>query len=210
MNTRKPLIATLAALALITLFGLVALAQTPTSSISESSVFRFADASEIEGSYSQLIRTDGAVAMELKTTDLEANAPYTAWWVVFNNPTACSDACGEDDIFNAEGLPEPNPEALISILFADGAMSDAEGNVSFSAILPEGRTLGEVVIGEGLQDAENAEVHLVVRAHGALDAARAYDQLTSFEPPPLLGGACEVCEDVQFVVYQPAQIAAGN
>ena len=193
--------------ALIVLAALIgyALAQSPNSAhSSESVVHRFADASEIDGSYSQLIRIKDAVAMEISTIELEADAPYTAWWVVFNTPQGCSEACNEDDIFDADGNMSLNPEANISILFADGAMSDADGNASFSATLPEGRTLGEVLAGPGLTDAKGAEIHLVVRYHGEFDAARAYEQLSTFEP------TCEACADVQFVVYQAVNQVASR
>ena len=138
------------------------------------------------------------MVMEFATSGLEPNAPYTTWWVVFNNPEKCSDACNEDDIFNADGNLNINPDANISILFADGAMSDAEGNVNFNAILPEGRTLGQVVVGPGLVDASSAEVHPVVRAHGLTDLARLYEQISTFEAHPAIGGSCEVCEDGSF------------
>lgn len=193
--------------ALITLLVLFSttLAQSPNSAhSSESSVFRFADASEIDGSNSQLIRIKDAVAMEISTIELEPNAPYTAWWVVFNTPQGCSEACGEDDIFDADGNMSLNPEANISVLFADGAMSDSYGNASFSATLPEGRTLGEVLAGPGLTNARKAEVHLVVRDHGDVDPDRIYEQLSTFEP------TCADCADVQFAIHQPKEIAAKN
>ena len=44
------------------------------------------DFSSVEGSYSQLSRGNGLVAMELATGGLAPEAPYTAWWVFFNNP----------------------------------------------------------------------------------------------------------------------------
>lgn len=171
---------------------------------SETSVFRFADMSEVDGASSRLVRSADAVAMEFATSGLEPGAPYTAWWVVFNTPEGCSEACNEDDIFNPDGTLNLNPEANISILFADGAMTDAEGDAGFSAVLPAGRPLGEVVTGPGLSDAGKAEVHVVVRAHGPLDPSRAYAQLSTFEPHPTLGGNCAECRDVQFAVHQPA------
>ena len=177
-----------------------------TSLASESGVYRFTDQSEVAGAYSQLTRMDGMVAAELVTSGLEPMTPYTLWWVVFNRPENCLEACDEDDIFNADGTLNLNPAADISILFADGAMTSVTGGVSFSAVLPEGRTLGEVVVGHGLQDAENAEIHLVVRYHGALEATRAYEQLSTFEPSPVLGGSCTDCSDVQFAVHQPTSL----
>ncbi len=169
---------------------------------------------EIEGGWSQLIRTEDGIAMELHTYDLEPGGAYTAWWVIFNNPGACSEACGEDDIFifDAQGNLTPNPEADISILWAAGNVAGASGDATFSAYLAEGRPTGEVVVGQGLQDAVGAEVHLVVRSHGAAHLDKLYQQLNSFEAPPALGGVCEICQDVQFAIHQvaPLEQVAGN
>ncbi|MEX2541357.1 MAG: hypothetical protein WD314_06090 [Trueperaceae bacterium] len=151
-----------------------------------------------------LIRTADAVAMELATSGLEPNAPYTIWWVVFNSPAGCSDPCNEDDILADDGTMNLNPDAQISMIFADGAISDATGSASFSALLPSGRTLGQVVAGPGLTNAEGAEVHLVVRYHGPAELARLYDQLSTYDPDPSAGGVCELCSDQQFAVFQAA------
>ena len=97
-----------------------------------------------------------------------------------------------------------NTDANISILFADGAMSDANGGASFSAMLEENRATGEVLVGPGMTDARKAEVHLVVRDHGDVDPDRIYEQLSTFEPD------CADCADVQFAVHQPKEIVAKN
>ena len=177
-------------------------AQTPEG-VSSSPVYRFADMSEVEGGSSRLIRSADAVSMELQTVALEPNAPYTIWWVVFNQPENCSGACNGDDLFNADGTLNLNEGANVSILFADGAMSAADGAGSFTAVLPEGRQLGELVLGPGLVDSTTAEVHLVVRSHGPTDLSRLYEQLSTFEPGPLLGGTCAVCQDQHFAVHRP-------
>lgn len=186
-----------------------AVAQTPASGhTTQTKVYRFSDLSSVDGSYSQLIRGNGLVAMELATGGLEPEAPYTTWWVIFNTPEGCIGACDLDDLFFPDGTLNINPNANISMLFADGAMSDADGNISFSAILPVGRALGELLAGPGLVDPRRAEIHLVVRAHGPLDLSRAYEQLSTFEPHPILGGTCVPCEDVQFAMHLPVTARA--
>lgn len=201
-------IKTLATIAFLALAGVLAfvVAQngSPDSDRSSTAVHRFADASEIPGTSSQLIRSNGVVAMELNTYELRPGAPYTVWWVVFNSPLGCSGECGEDDIFAADGTMSLNPDANISILFADGAVADAEGNASFSALLEENRASGEVLAGPGLTDAAAAEIHLVVRDHGDLQLADSYAQLTTFQPE------CSACADVQFTVHKPGYLLAGN
>jgi hypothetical protein len=187
----------------------VALVQSSTTGITAFEGFV-----EIEDGWSQLIRTEDGIAMELHTYDLEPGGAYTAWWVIFNNPGACSEACGEDDIFifDAQGNLSPNPEADISILWAAGNVAGASGAATFSAYLAEDRPTGEVVVGQGLQNAVGAEVHLVVRAHGDASVDKLYQQLNSFEPPSALGGVCDICQDVQFAIHQitPVEQVAGN
>lgn len=145
--------------------------------------------------------------MEIATTGLEPGAVYTVWWVVFNNPGACSPAmdgdpsvsvCGEDDIFNADGDVDPNVLARVSIMWATGGMADMDGAAAFSAAVSEGPAPGEILFGPALEDAQAAEVHLVVRTHGQPDLSKLFAQLSSFE-----FGTCDICEDVQFSVYNP-------
>jgi hypothetical protein len=186
-------------------------AQSPSSAhTSETAVYRFSDLSAVDGSYSRLVRGNGIISMELATNGLEPDAPYTTWWVIFNTPEGCYADCDLDDLFNPDGTLNLNPSANISMLFADGAMTDAEGRISFSAILPAARALGEVLVWSGVVDVRKAEVHLVVRAHGPLEPGRAYEQLSTFEPHPILGGTCALCEDVQFTVHLPVTARANQ
>ncbi len=172
---------------------------------SETSVFNYGTAIEVEGSYSQLIRSENTIAMELRTSGLNPKMPHTAWWVIFNSPEACSGVCNADDIFGEDGKMSLNEAANISILFADGAMSDAEGNGNFSALLTQDRPFGQVLAGPGLTDTQNAEVHLVIREHGELKPDLAYEQLS-------LGKSCADCykKDVQFTIHLPTQVVADN
>jgi hypothetical protein len=187
-------------LAAVLALGAVAHAQ---DALSSSSVMRFADLTAVDGAQSTLIRTADAVSVVLTTSDLEPLAPYTIWWVVFNEPTGCLGACDEDDLFNPDGTMNINDAADISILYADGALTDDAGRAAFSGVLLAGAPLGEVVYGPGLRDGLTAEIHVVVRSHGPLDLDRAYVQLSTFEPHPTIGGACEVCADQQFAMHLP-------
>ncbi len=208
----KKLVSIVSLAALIIGFSAFTAAQVEAQIVSSTNttVHAFADLSAIDGGYANLVRTENGVTAELHTYDLNAGAPYTVWWVVFNTPEGCSDACGEDDIVAEDGTTDFNPDANISILFADGGIAADDGSITFSSYLPEGRTLGQVLAGEGLWDAQVAEVHLVVRDHGPLDPDRLYEQLSTFEPGPLTGGSCEICFDVQFSVFLPPGITAGN
>ncbi len=89
-------------------------------------------------------------------------------------------------------------------------MTNSNGEGAFSAYLSKDRPLGEVVFGPGLEDTQGAEIHLVVRTHGAADTSKLYTQLSTFEPHPALGGTCEACQDHQFAVHQPSEVIASN
>ena len=168
-------------------------------------MYSFTDASQISDAYSTLTRSDNGIATEVRTVGLDPESIYSVWWVIFNKPQGCTEACNEDDIFDADGNVSPNPEADISILWATSGISSSSGEGVFSAYLPKGRPLGEVLLGAGLQNTQGAEVHLVLRTHGVANLNTLSAQLTSFQPEPSLGGDCEACKDHQFAVH-PSQV----
>ena len=47
---------------------------------SNSNVYWFEDASEVDGATATLLRTDTNVRMKIKTTDLDPHHTYTVWW----------------------------------------------------------------------------------------------------------------------------------
>ena len=199
--------------ALVMAFPSAAQEDMPTST---STVHRFADLSEVEDSFARLARYENGVTMAISTSDLNPGDVYTVWWVVFNAPENCSDGvCNADDILvvedgvvprDADGNRVMNMDGItnanISIQHAAGGYA-TDGTLNTSASLGEGEVPG-IVVGPGLLDAETAEIHLVVRTHGPAVEGAFADQISSF------GGGCQPfdalpCDDVQFVVFQPAQ-----
>jgi len=139
-RTRSPLTTWLVVLAAAVSALLVPLAHAQQQTLhNTSSVYRFTDFGAVDGATSTLIHGSDDVAVTLTTEGLAPDAPYTLWWVVFNEA------------------------ADISILFADGTLTDAAGRAAFSGVLYVDRPLGEVVLGHGLRDASTSEVHVVVR-----------------------------------------------
>jgi hypothetical protein len=181
-------------------------AEQSAAEISMAEVFTFADEAVVRGAWSQLIRTDNGIAMDLHTFDLDPGSAYTVWWVIFNTPQGCSPApdgtpmCGEDDIFDERGRVSPNPDATISVTWATSNIIGDEGFGNFSAWLQKGHAMGEVLFGPGLEDPRGAEVHLVVRSHGRASNYRnaLYVQLNSSEP------RCRACKDQQFSIHMPS------
>lgn len=183
-----------------------------------NNVFRFADASEVEGAWAMLDRAENGLLMSVHTSDLAPGEVYTVWWVVFNEPENCSDGvCGEDDILIFEDgepmLDENNNHVLnmdtisasdISGFFASGGFVDDDGEAHFGGSAGTGDTPG-IIFGEGLKYPMTAEVHLVIRTHGPIVGDMAHTQITTF------GGGCgptdngAPCADHQFAVFLPPE-----
>lgn len=113
---------------------------------------------------SVLFRTKTGVGFTLNTRSLAPNAPYTAWWVVFNRPRAClvPFECGSADL--------SNPDVKPGVFYASGRVADAQGQGSFAAEIG----YGELPEGDGqIPNPARAnpikpwaEIHIVLRSHG--------------------------------------------
>lgn len=160
---------------------------------------------------STLMRYDDAVDMTIHTTGLEPGHAYSVWWVIFNNPDACSDECNQDDF--PEGAPggevgaePPDPAVEVSVLWATGVIVGSDGTADFSAHLQVGNPPGMVSFGPGLVDPMNAEIHLPVRSHGRAMVGHVAEQISTTQ------GLCEItkpdpgsskCLDVQVAYHMP-------
>ena len=122
--------------------------QTNVPVNSTSTVHRFADASEVDEAWSTLSRSNAGVVGTMHTSDLIPEDVVTLWWVVFNVPQNCSDACGDDDIFvvdengalvigenGAELNIEQIEAAQISVIGATGNVINENGEGHFSSTL---------------------------------------------------------------------------
>jgi hypothetical protein len=116
----------------------------------------------------ELNRTAEGVNVTIDTTMLTPGAAYTIWWIIFNNPGACTPlGCGND------AADFGNPAVEASVMNATGRVADANGNATFSAFLPVGFMHTEPAsenvrqaFGPGLQNVAGADIHVVVRCHG--------------------------------------------
>lgn len=124
----------------------------------------------IEGSSAKMQRSEDSVWIKINTTQLPAGA-YTVWAAIFNNPSACQ--FGTDGFLcGTEDLPPPgqsNPGGTDgSVIWVTGGVVDETGVGQFRAHIEEGMPQGQVLRGTGLNDAEGAEIHFVVRYHGPI------------------------------------------
>lgn len=186
---------------------------------SHAPVFAFTDPETRIGD-STLQRGADDIKMKLQTDHVTAGDALTVWWMVFNQPDACTPpACGEDDIF-VDGDPRnPLNEAQIEAAdivaaFATGKVASSKGHARFSAKLaafePDGTR--EIIFGTGpaLKDAAGAEVHLIVRSHGPAVPELLDGQLSSyvggsdhFLTPPSVPTSVGECAEIQFAVHTP-------
>jgi hypothetical protein len=197
------------------LFGLIAVFASPASAASAerstSDVWRFAEGTAVDGSWSTLTRTNSGVTATIKTIAPPGDT-VTVWWVVFNNPEECVHGegdfrCGEEDLFE---------QAIqASVQHAAGHVVDADGDYNIGAHLRVGDTSGcdleqlgpEGFLCAGLIDPRGADIHLVVRTHGpALDEFMP-GQIRSFaggctpDTSLGLGDGPNECIDMQFAIH---------
>lgn len=185
---------------------------------SNSKLYRFEDASEVDGAIATLLRTGSNVSTTIKTSELDPHHTYTVWWVIFNYPDECENGCGEPDLFN--------DDVGGSVLYAAGHVIGGNGKGNFAGSLQTGDLRGcqapwdafnlGLINGEGeldmcrdgLVDPYGAEIHLVVRTHGERIPGMVNDQINTFAggcTPETSFGAADgpnECEDQQFAVFK--------
>lgn len=152
-------------------------ASAPT--MQEASVHWLSDLSEVDDGTARLTRRNSSVSFSFRTTGLEKGHAITIWWVIFNNPDACThpnatigSRCDAPDL--------GNPDVEASVLWAAGNLAGQSGRSGFGGHLKEGEvtTFHPAFVGSpGLVDAGEAEIHLVLRTHGPLIQQLAQEML---------------------------------
>lgn len=125
----------------------------------------------------------------------------TNWWVIFNDPDACTDPCGRDDVLAQRFKDDTHPAfGTVGLHWATGHITTS-GQWSSAATLLEGNT-DNLLFGVPLLDADAAEIHLVVRSHGPAknltleELALAQTTVNGGCPP-------NTCADPQDAVFPP-------
>ena len=149
---------------------------------------------------SELVRDEEGISMSIDTTDLPVGV-FSIWWVIFNNPSGCTNNdCGGSD--TAPG-GAPNP-AEASILWATSGIvgPDRVGHASAHLKVGLENAPGEVLRGPALTNPLGAEVHLVVRYHGAPQFS---DPEVLAEQFTIFAGDCAraLCYNPQSGVHNP-------
>ncbi len=197
--------------------GLVGLALTSAAPVDaaagkqHSTVYEFEDMDEV--GHATLHRNASGVTMNIKTgvsgelfdfdtplgVDWKVGDATTVWFVVFNDPGACEDGCGEDEVLAAIF---GNNFAKVGVHYGAGHVAGSS-RFNASARLNEGDMSG-VLFGMGLMDAMAAEVHLVVRSHGPASTLSGPELAAALHT---VDGGCypdfgpNICGDSQFAVF---------
>jgi hypothetical protein len=171
----------IAALLMIMLAVAGGRAQAMASQVTRSNVYWIWDGGgEVLGT-STLVRTHNGISASVRSSQLPAGQAMTLWFVVYNNPAACtSNPCDLAD-FN-------NPATQADALWATGNIVGGSDRTGFGGQLAVGdasgslqHELGQSQLAIGLLDPFNAEVQLLVHSHGpALSGQALKAQLTSF------------------------------
>lgn len=167
-----------------------------------------------------------AGAAQAQTGNPNKSAAVTVWWVIFNDPQACTDnadtepatdadgnvlgQCGEDDLMAA--IDAQATDSGICVQHAAGVPANKWNVTVASSLLatnplpdPLGDGVACSVFGfDGLTNPQGAEIHLVVRIHGHLpNSPKQYKQSDLEDFLATFDEGCNRvdCGDVQFAVH---------
>ena len=161
--------------------GAILLATTAHAEHGRYQTSNVVDASGANNGYvgaAWLMRTGEGVRGRIMTRVSTAGDPYTLWIVVFNNPDACTDGCGEDDL----GVEEVGASVFNgggAIAAPDGQLKEngkpaGGGIVNFDFTLPAHPLPNGLFVLFGDPDGlyagngYGAEIHLVIDKHPSI------------------------------------------
>jgi hypothetical protein len=174
--------------------GVAASADTVLRTYQTTNVFQFMLPANLMFGGATLYRATQGVEMRLATSGLMMNTSYTVWWIIFNNPSACSVPCGADDL--------ANPDVRASVVYAARFVTGLTDTGNVTAHLESGPPVDgvDVETGNGLASGNGfrAEIHLVVRTHGTTLPGMVHQQIGSFN-----GGCNPSCTNVQAAMFPP-------
>ena len=112
-----------------------------------------------DGARATLVRRDGGLSFRFQTNSLNPGHAYTIWFVVINNPSACSaHPCSGPDIIL-------NPATDSQVTYGAGNIAGGSGRSTFAGSFRAGPIDGWLP-GRSLEDPRSAEIHLVLNDHG--------------------------------------------
>jgi hypothetical protein len=192
--------------------GLVAApAQTSPAERSTSPVVALPVFAPVEGASSTLVRTESGLSARFQTAGLPAGEAFTVWFIVFNEPGACTapivgvSRCGEPDLFN--------PAALGGAFTMGGHVVGSGGPATIAGSLHVGDMRNALTFGPGappafpnaLTNPMGAEVILVLLRHGPWlpGSPEQFKTFWACNLPPGPGATPFGCREIQASVHQP-------
>ncbi len=163
--------------------------------ISIQRVTLFSSTTVVPTGGSMLARNNDGIYMNYNTAGLVSGTVATFWLAIFNTPAGCAvpNACTPADLTNTN--------AHGSLVYGGGKIIGADGSATFGGFRAVGDTTGiERGFAGALVLPLTADIHLVVRTHGAAssDPAVLTQQLTTFN------GGCppNTCANIQQSLHE--------
>jgi hypothetical protein len=129
----------------------------------------------IEGGKARLVRTGEGIFVSLDTEGLTPGNAYTLLLAIINDPAACqTKPCKPADVV---GRAVETKSDIVGV--ADGAIVGEDGKARFASFQAVGE-LADGWFGNGLQDPQGAEIHLVVHDHGPMLAELGTLMMTTY------------------------------
>lgn len=116
------------------------------------------------GAMATLVRRERGVSFTFQTNSLNPGHAYTIWFVVVNNPAACTvSPCSGPDIIL-------NPDTDSQVTYGAGNIAGGNGTATLAGAFRAGAIEGWLP-DRSLNDPLSAEIHLVLNDHGPAIAA---------------------------------------
>jgi hypothetical protein len=159
-----------------------------------ANVHRFDTGEDVAGA-GTMTRGDDGVSVRIALSGLDKKSTYSIWWIVFNDPAQCIGgigACGALDL-------GPTAPANSAVINAAGFVTGTDGVANFTSELQVGPTPTGIANPFGnLENADMAEIHMVIQSHGKSLAGSVNAQMT------IPGAACSpACEDQFAIAFLP-------
>lgn len=132
------------------------------------------DVRTIDGAEATLVTTKDGAFVSMSTRELTPGNAYTMWFVAINEPDKCETSpCKAPDVLQRTALTKSD------VGYADGLVANADGTGRFAAHMPVG-ALPNAWFGNGYENAQGAEIHIVINDHGPLIADKLETMLGSY------------------------------
>lgn len=129
---------------------------------------------EVPGAWAQVVRTDSGASFNFHATELKPGHVYTVWFVVINNPAACSASpCPASDVILNSAAVQSD------VTYGAGHVVGQSGRASFAGHIAAGE-LANAWFGNGFTNLEDAHIHLVLNDHGPMIPELASNMLHTY------------------------------